>query len=395
MQYFKDYQFYYFSTESVTSAEERSEIVQQELGAAKEFFKTSFAPEDNLVGNIKKYFPVVLFLTGVILAVVFSLMKMVTACVCTFGAIFTVFGIIAMLPVKHEDETLKKKPGKSKLPTWFAGLICIGFGISIIIPTLMSSVIGVGKSVALTGAMFFTLGGLFFLCDTLIRAVRSRTAYTEDVTGTCIGYVKMTDGSSNNNGRGRIYIVGTPVFEYYYNGQTYQAFQDNDMRTGALKPAVGSVEEIKVNPSDPYDIKYHNNTGGRIFAMIMALLCLGVGIFLFAYLPNVSDSGVKISTLSGEVGNGKARFDDDMIAEYITGDFTVSYVTVEKKYQEDGVWLVDLSDGQTRRLGDDDVDKYEVGTAFYIVSPVGGGSGINFLADDWEYSGSHTVHGAP
>ena len=76
-------------------------------------------------------------------------------------------------------------------------------------------------------------------------------------------------------------------------------------------------------------------------------------------------------------------------------DDNQNYSSVEKKYQEDGVWLVDLSDGQTRRLGDDDVDKYEVGTAFYIVSPVGGGSGINFLADDWEYSGSHTVQGAP
>ena len=395
MQFFKDYEFYYFSTESTTSAEERSEIVQQELGAAKEFFKTSFAPEYNLVGNIKKYSPVVLFLTGVLLTVVFSLLKMVTACVCTFGAIFIVFGIIAMIPANPEDDTLKKKPGQSKLPKWFAGLICIGFGLAMIVPTLMAPVLGDGKSIALTGGLFFTLGGLIFICDTLVRIVRSRTAYTEDVNGTCIGYVKMTEGSNNENGGGRLFIVGTPVFEYYYNGQTYQAFQDNDMRTGALKPAVGSAAEIKVNPSDPYDIKYHNNTGSRIFAMIMALICLGAGIFVLAYLPNVSDSGVKISTLGGEVGSGKASFDDDMIAGYITGDFTISYVTVEKKYQEDGVWLIDLSDGQTRRLDDDDVDKYEEGTALYIVSPVGGGNGINFLADDWEYNGSHSVQGAP
>ena len=396
MRFYEDYDYYYFSKDQTTSAEERSIIAQKELSYAKDFMKTSFAPEDTPAGNIKKYFPIAVFLIGVILAIVFSLMKMVTACVCTFGGIFTFFGILMMIPAdpSNGNDELEKRPGQSKLPKGLVGLICIGFGLAIIIPTLMAPSIGGGKAALITGGLWFTLGGILFIADTIVRAVRSRIAYTEDVNGTCIGYVKMIEGSDSGNGTGRRYVVGAPVFEYYYNGTTYQAFQDNDMRTGTLTPSLGSPAEIKVNPNDPCDIKYHNNIGGRIFAMIMAIICLGVGVFILTNISNFDTSNFKVTTLGGEVG-GKAQVTDEMIAEYVTGDFTITYVTVEKKYQEEDVWLVDLSNGETKRLSDDDVEKYEEGTAFYLVTPVDGSSGINFMADEWEYAGSHTVQGMP
>ncbi len=129
----------------------------------------------------------------------------------------------------------------------------------------------------------------------------------------------------------------------------------------------------------------------------MCLLAIAAGIFLFVMLPTVNDSqGFKVETMGGEVTLSKAQFDDKMIEDNIgTDDYTIEYVEVEKVYEEDGMWFIDLSNGERRRIGDDDSDKYEEGTGLYLITPADGGSGINFSADSWEYSGSHTVDGAP
>ena len=209
----------------------------------------------------------------------------------------------------------------------------------------------------------------------------------------------MVDGSSsgpNMNSHYRaITITATPVFEYYVNGQSYKAFQEDDMRTGAMRIAVGENVELNVDPNDPYAVFYHKNTAGKIFATVLAFLALGTGIFLFCYLPNVNDDkGFIVDTRGGQVRLAQAKFDDKMIESYLhTTDYTIEYAAVKSVYQYEGYWLIDLSNDTTRRIADADKDKYYEGVGVYVILPDGENSGLLFVADEWDYNGDRTVIG--
>ena len=209
----------------------------------------------------------------------------------------------------------------------------------------------------------------------------------------------MVEGSNNSNSNihnNRYYITGAPVFEYSINGVTYQAFQENNMRTGKLTPYVGDVVELGVHPDDPYAVFYHRNTGAKIFAIVLSLIVLAAGIVLFCLVPTVNDNGgFVVNTMGGQTMLAKAKFDDKTIAKYITGDYTIEYVTVTAAYDRDGSPVVELSNGKGLILKEDEKDKYPVGTNVYVVKPVDGSAGLNFIAEEWEYSGTHEVKGLP
>lgn len=215
--------------------------------------------------------------------------------------------------------------------------------------------------------------------------------------GKCIGYIKMIEGGHNEyNHHQHIFIIGAPVFEYMINGVTYQAFQEDNMKTGTLTPYVGDTVELGIHPDDPYAVFYHKNTGAKILAIALSVLALGTGIFLFCMYPQVNDNGgFAVNTMGGQTMLAKAKFDDKTIQKYITVDYTIEYVTVTKVYELNGTPVCDLSNGGGFRLDPKEKDKYKVGTAVYAVYPVDGSAGINFLADEWEYSGSREVKGVP
>ena len=207
----------------------------------------------------------------------------------------------------------------------------------------------------------------------------------------------MVERSNNGSVRHHsYYITGAPVFEYSINGVTYQAFQENNMRTGKLTPYVGDIVELGVHPDDPYAVFYHRNTGAKIFAIVLSLVVLAAGIVLFCLVPTVNDNGgFVVNTMGGQTMLAKAKFDDKTIAKYITGDYTIEYVTVTAAYDLDGSPVVELSNGKGLKLKEDERDKYPVGAAVYVVKPVDGSAGLNFRAEEWEYAGSHEVTGLP
>ncbi|MBQ5519218.1 MAG: hypothetical protein IIT90_03870, partial [Clostridiales bacterium] len=191
-------------------------------------------------------------------------------------------------------------------------------------------------------------------------------------------------------------ITGAPVFEYTINGVTYQAFQEDNMRTGKLTPYVGDTVELGVMPDDPYAVFYHKNTGAKIFAIVMSVIVLAAGIFVFCMLPSINDNGgFVVNTMGGQTRLAKAKFDDKTIAKYITVDYTIEYVTVTGTHETNGMPAVDLSNGRGLILQEKDKDKYPVGTELYVVYPVDGSASLNFRAEEWEYSGTHEVKGLP
>ena len=395
MRFYEDLRAYYFSKNPETDAEERSLIIEQSKEYVKEYVGNVLGPEETLGGNVKKYLPIALFGIAVVLLIIFSVNKMVPALLFTFGGVFILFGIAFFIPGKKVEHP--ELPDTAKIPKAIPGAAAIAFGLAVIVPAAAAPAFGYSKSLVAGGATWFVLGGLFFIVYSIIGFVRFSKASKNTVQGKCIGYIKMVEGSNNDNvHRHNYYITGAPVFEYSINGVTYQAFQENNMRTGKLTPYVGDIVELGVHPDDPYAVFYHRNTGAKIFAIVLSLVVLAAGIVLFCLVPTVNDNGgFVVNTMGGQTMLAKAKFDDKTIAKYITGDYTIEYVTVTAAYDLDGSPVVELSNGKGLKLKEDERDKYPVGAAVYVVKPVDGSAGLNFRAEEWEYAGSHEVTGLP
>ena len=395
MQFYEDTKYYHFSRNPVTDEEERAEIISEGIEDFKEMMAASFKPEASIGKNIIKYAILGVFIGAIALCVYFSKTKNVPGILYTFGGLLVIFGFFFLIPSKEKPRDL---PGRATLPKALGFGLLLSFGLAVIIPAILAPTYGYAKSTVGGAAAFFLIGGLFFLGYTIYGIVRQNRTSGQTVSGKCIGYIKMTDNSGNtNNGyHHQVLITATPVFEYYFNGQTYKAFQEDDMRTGAMTVAVGETKELTIDPDDPYTVFYRKNTAPRIFAFVMALLAVGAGIFIICMMPKINDDGgFVVDTMGGQVRLAQAKFDDKTIAKYIQGDFTIKYVTVESVYQVEDFWAIDLSDGSKSRIETENKDKYYVGCGVYIVKPVDGSAGLNFCADEWVYAGDHTVDGLP
>lgn len=390
MRYYEDTSYYHFSTSPTTDAEERSVILQERLEYTRELFGSSFKPADNAKDNILKYGALAVFILAVILLIVFSTNGMVGGVLYTFGGMFVLFGIMAAIPAKPAANI--DLPGKAKLPKGVGSTFMILFGLAVIVPAAIAPAFGYAKSAAISTAAFFLLGGLFFAIYTCIGIARYSKATKETVSGKCIGYIKMVDSSDNNHSHAHSMVVtGAPVYEYYYQGQEYRAFQEDDIRTGRLSPEVGESVELGVMPDDPYAVFYRKNTGAKIFAFVMSLLAIGAGIVIACFVPAMSDSGgFAVNTMGGQVQLAKAQIDDETIEGYIgTDEFTIEYATVTSVKGN----FIYLSNDTKRKVSSEDKDRYSEGTGVYVVFPEGSDSAMLIIADEWEYVGSHEVIG--
>ena len=396
MRFYEDLNYYYFSTNPETDEEERSIIIESQTQYAKEYLHEALKPEPTLVGNIVKFSAIGVFVLAVALLIIFSLNKMVAPIFFTFGGLFILFGIAVAIPGKKEEQI--ELPQQAKMPKGLGFALLMGIGFTIIAPAIIAPKFGYSKAAIAACGTMFLFAGLFFIAYTIVGMVRYSRAMKETVQGRCIGYIKMLDsGDSDGNTYSRRLIVGTPVYEYHYNGNDYKAFQEDDLKSGRLKPDVGEVVELGVLPGEPYSVFCHKNTGGKVIAIVISLIALAAGIFLFAMVPSASDNnGFAVNTAGGQVILSRAKFDDKLIESYIsTSEYTIEYVTVTSVYEINGRWAIDISNGQTRMIAADEADKFHEGTCVYIVTPANGTPGLNFIADYWEYSGDREVIGLP
>ena len=395
MRYIEDLKAYYFSTEQYSNQEELSAVHDQQKEYIKEYMGTTFGPERTAADTVKKLIPAILFVAAVILLIVFSMNKMVGGILFTFGGIFVFLGILFLLPAKQDAAV--ELPNQGKIPKGIISVFCILIGLAVIVPAFIAPSFGYAKSFVLAGGAWFVIGGLFFIAYTLVSLAKYMRAYKNPVTGKCIGYIKMFSYTNSEYHFQRGYLTGTPVFEYSIGGTTYKAFQEDNMRTGALSPAVGETVELGVLPEDPYAVFYHKNTGAKIFAVVLSLIAIGAGIFLFCWMPKINDNnGFSVNTMGGQVKLAKAKFDDATIAKHLsTNDYTIEYVSVTSVKTVEGVLIMELSNGRKFRITESETEKFSEGRELYLVCPADGSPGINFIADDWEYSGTREVKGLP
>ncbi len=84
MRFYEDLNYYYFSTNPETDAEERSIIIEDQIQYTKEYLRKSLKPEPTLKGSIIKYSAIGVFVIAFLLTIIFSVNMMVAPILYTF-----------------------------------------------------------------------------------------------------------------------------------------------------------------------------------------------------------------------------------------------------------------------------------------------------------------------
>jgi len=119
----------------------------------------------------------------------------------------------------------------------------------------------------------FALIGIWLLCMCFLEGVWLRKRCTQRVNAKCINIIEMYH-HSNLGGRRLVYC---PVYEFYYNGTTYQVC-DNKY-TNMVRPEVGYTYEIFINHNKPkqfYDPERSRKMNLVILILGIAFLSLSI-----------------------------------------------------------------------------------------------------------------------
>ncbi len=266
MRYNENDNLLYFSTEQSTSYEERRLVIDHMARTTMELLSGAFKGGlgNNPDGSKRKtnvgaaVVAVVLFL-GVIGA---CMVRNFVAAAAIAGVCLIALGVIMIVKGEEEDSDnpydLIREGGKL-MSGVAGGISVIAFGVALLIPVALTMVLETTQCVVVGIGAFLIAAVVMNIASIISGNNKSKNVYTKDISARCIGYLKKTKSSSSNSRRGhtrnRIYIVGTPVFEYEYSMNTHKAFL-NEFAQGKLDPAYGEQVEIGVNPDRPDDILY-------------------------------------------------------------------------------------------------------------------------------------------
>ena len=122
--------------------------------------------------------------------------------------------------------------------------------------------------------------GLYMLVKIIGYKTADKTVYTEEVSAACIGYWRTMEGGGDDI----LYPVTSPVFEYHYNGQKYQACYDTFEVTKDAKIPLGSTTTIRISPDAPNRVEgFHKNLLSTpiVFVIICVLAAGALSYFLW------------------------------------------------------------------------------------------------------------------
>lgn len=193
-------------------------------------------------------------------------------CLFIFGIYFLVFGLIAIT----QEQNLKKN-----LHLFL--LLIVGLGIMI-----CSGISMWGKNFNLTMSKdsapililcLFILVGAYMFFGTLLTIKGSKTRCTIAVSAKCIDLDKHDMINSN----GSHTTVYAPVFNYYYNGTSYNIKLNNYSNVDV--PIVGEYKDIYINPDNSEDV-YRPSVKQNLIVLgigIGTIISSGFGLYLILW----------------------------------------------------------------------------------------------------------------
>lgn len=266
MRYDENDNLLYFSTEQSTSYEERRLVIDHMARTTMELLSGALhgglnnRPEGSTrKTNVGGAIVAIVLFIGVIGA---CMVRNFVAAAAIAGVCLIALGVIMIVKGEGDDDgnAYDLLRESSKLLSGVAGGISvISFGVALLIPVALTMVLETTQCVVVGIGTFLAAAVVMNIATIISGNNKSKNVYTKDISARCIGYLKKTKSSNANSRRSRsrnkIYIVGTPVFEYEYSMNTHKAFL-NEFSQGRLEPAYGEQVQIGVNPDNPDDVLY-------------------------------------------------------------------------------------------------------------------------------------------
>lgn len=212
------------------------------------------------------------FLTSIIALVVLAKVQEMGWVAVVFGQYFVVFGMLGLV---NEIKGGFRYPIIAVFPTVGFSVVTCGllwqFGDEVLkknvvyhIPNMIAGI--------------FLLVGILLPVQIVVGKLEQKKC-TCVVQGKCVE-VKWHYSSSSNGGSTKTYC---PVYEYYYNGQTYIGSQN--IYTNILRVTEGEYREIFLNPDKP-TVFYEKGMSRvlNVVSLIIGMVFIGAGVVvIYAY----------------------------------------------------------------------------------------------------------------
>ena len=192
--------------------------------------------------------PLIMFIVMIIAVIGSSIFFNFAVTMAVFFGFFAVFGFYAAY--KNNGRSYSHYEGATSTGSRKNGLILGFFGLAGMIPLLFSGKFGISGALILMMIAMFTAVGILLIVGFFSSLTLKQRKYTEEVCANAVAYVR-TLGSSHNHSSashhgnsGNVSIRTSPLFEYTYQGRTYQALYD--------RPIDGSNADIDLGPATIY-----------------------------------------------------------------------------------------------------------------------------------------------
>lgn len=189
-----------------------------------------------------------------------------------FGQYFIVFGFAGLF---NEIKSGFRHPIVITVPV--VGLLVVICGLLWQFGDEMTKA-NVASQIPNMAAGMFMLVGALLLIGIIYEKLEQKMC-THAVQGKCVD-VKWHYSSSNNGRNTKTYC---PVYEYYYNGQTYTGSQE--IYTNIIHVGVGEYREIFINPNKPtvFYEKGMSRALNLVSLIIGVLFILVSAVVVYAY----------------------------------------------------------------------------------------------------------------
>lgn len=251
-------------------------------------------------------FPLVVFIVGLVLLLICAALNFVMGCIGAFFGIVLALGIYALKnanDIRSETLVQQKKAGP---------IIMILIGLAGVVPFILSFFIGTGYAVGIFAILLFGAVGVYCVYSAFWKLFAKKIKYKDSVNGTCIGYARYVDSSTDNDtGTSTRYFVRcSPVFEYYYEGRQYKAMYDVIDARASSDIFCGSTNELFIDPKDPEAV-YHETKKGVVGSFLIGLLCLAIAL------------GMGFATATGHIGEVETNSGSSSSSSESSGSFPI------------------------------------------------------------------------
>lgn len=383
-----EYKGYVFTAQQFLTSEDEARITDEIVDKGMELMQRSVSNSPNTVASKL----VIALIIAYFIAFIVSAMIKPVICVALFGSIFLLLGIYMFF--KKEDIQIYQ-PDSLAISQRANGLLVAAIGGSVTGGAVASFYVGVDKAAVTGGAVLFLIVAVFMLITALKDLLSGTSAFGESTEAECIGYARSFVRSGKSNRRSMTYAY---VFKYYVDGEELMAIDRRARYDSSPQLSPGSVADITVSRRDKYEVSYNEFSKGllgeTILKLVFALGFLGASLCMFYFGADIQP---EVRSKAVYTTDGRREFDDGYVNELLgisSDKWEISEYTVMDKYlDDDGVWIIELSNGTKSTAPSDKVaESYYVGLDFYEVFDSTTGRALTmFKASEWSYTGEKTV----